>query len=271
MCALFWLNVISCHQSNGATVHQSYYGRELVSAFGILLFSPLEKFVRIIVWHIISLFQRAVLSTVHFLELLVCTSVFCLKVYGPNRPFPLSSPGLAVAFLRGGTAPATVMSDQCCRQTRRVTRGNGALLLDWVSVGIVSAHLHQSWMDRWNKDKYFDVVRTWRLKITSQVMSINAYPSRLQGHFVFTAAKWLSRLDKQTRFIAGWLCPPWCLFVERRTHFNQKGSQSVLSHQMMTKNHLWASSHDKTLFKQQFKIHGLLLCETCQICLKKLQ
>lgn len=76
---------------------------------------------------------------------------------GRTDPSPLYSPGLAVAFLRGGTAPATVMSDQCSRQTKAGYQGErGSLLLDWVSVGIVSAHLHRSIQD-WNKNKYFDV------------------------------------------------------------------------------------------------------------------
>lgn len=75
------------------TVHQSYDeypSRELVLAVGMFILA-IGKKVSLLWWHIIC-FNELLFITVNisWAELLVCASVFCFKVYGPNRPFPLS-------------------------------------------------------------------------------------------------------------------------------------------------------------------------------------
>lgn len=76
------------------TVHQSYdeyVSRELVLAVGMFIFAIGKKCV-IIVWWLIICFNELLFITVNisWAEMLVCTPVFCLKVYGSNRPSPLS-------------------------------------------------------------------------------------------------------------------------------------------------------------------------------------
>lgn len=113
------------------TVHQSYEypSRELVLAVGMFILAIGKKCVIIVMAH--HLFQRAVIyHSKHFLGRTVGL-YFCI-LFESVRAEPTLPPfscGLAVAFVRGGTALATVMSDQPLHKQRRVTRGNGALYL----------------------------------------------------------------------------------------------------------------------------------------------
>lgn len=115
-------------------------------------------------------------------------------------------------------------------QTKAGYQGTrGSLLLDWVTGGIVSAHLHQSWMNLWNKDKYCLTCEnlTAENHFTSNVD--NAYPACK----VTLCSRLLSgSVDLTNKPVLCWLALSTLgvCFVER-THFNQKGSQSVLSHQ----------------------------------------
>lgn len=91
------------------------------------------------------LFQRAVIyHSKHFLGRTVglCFCILFQSVWAEPTLPPFSC-GLAVAFVRGGTALATVMIDQPLHKQRRVTRGNGRgyLLTDWLAGGIVTAHV----------------------------------------------------------------------------------------------------------------------------------
>ncbi len=136
MCALFWLNVISCHQSKRRKRSiKVIMGRELVSAFGILFIFPLgNNLYALLWWHIISLFQRAVIKhSKYFLDRTVGL-YFCILFESlwaePTLP-PFLPPFLLPASLSPSSGeglhrrPWWVTS--AVAKQRRVTRGNGAL------------------------------------------------------------------------------------------------------------------------------------------------
>lgn len=235
-----WLGlwVISCHQSKRRKRFiKVIMGRELVSAFGILFIFPFgNNLYALLRWHIISLFQRAVIKhSKHFLGRTVGL-YFCILFESlwaePTLPPFFSRPRCRLPPGRDCTVdrdewPVTSAAATQAKAGYQGTRGS--LLLDWVTGGIVSAHLHQSWMNLWNKDKYCLTCEnlTAENHFTSNVD--NAYPACK----VTLCSRLLSgSVDLTNKPVLCWLALSTLgvCFVER-THFNQKGSQSVLSHQ----------------------------------------
>lgn len=178
-------------------------------------------------------------------------------------PFFSRPPGL---LRPGGIALATVMSESAAgTQIKAGYQGKrGSLVLDWVAGGdsVELICISLEWTAG-TKTNTIWRVRTWRLKITS-LMWIMRCVSRLQGHFVFTAAKWLSRLDNKP--VLCWLALSTlgvCLSKEENREPVRKMNDKETFLSIKTLQGTY-----KTLFKQQlFKIHVLLLCETCRICL----
>ncbi len=181
MCALFWLNVISCHQSKRRKRSiKVIMGRELVSAFGILFIFPLgNNLYALLWWHIISLFQRAVIKhSKHFLDrtvgLYFCILFESLWAEPTLPPFllPASLSPSSGGDCTGDRDEWPVLSPNKGGLPGETGLSTSRLGLCGNSVGSSASVLNGPLEQRqilWR-------VRTWRLKITSQVMSITPIP-----------------------------------------------------------------------------------------------
>lgn len=180
-----WLGlwVISCLQSKRRKRFiKVIMGRELVTAFGILFIFPFgNNLYALLWWHIISLFQRTVIKhSKHFLGRTVGL-YFCILFESlwaePTLPPFFSRPRCRLPPGRDCTVDRDEWPVQPLPKQRRVTRGNGALYFWTGSLGEYCRLICIS--PEWTSGTKTNIVgrvRTWRLKITSQVMSITPIP-----------------------------------------------------------------------------------------------